>query len=791
MYNLKITIRRLLKDKAFTALSIFGLVIGISSFLILFVHVSNEKSFDKHFSGHQNIYRVTSVPAGVDNAVWARSLGIIHAASAEIPEIELATQFSHCEDGTIKIGENSFQQNNIMAVDEDFLEMFEVKTLVGDLAEIQKPNAVFISEDFARKHYANLNPIGKTIKIAALQYVRDLGDYEIRGIVKNTHPKTHFKYQLLLSQKGALQERFESLPDRKIQWTYNYFKLQNGASPKLVAEKVKDFFDASAVKQTHGTKEYSFDLFPMDEIHLKSDYRFELRDSSNKINIGLFVLISFVILLVSLLNFTNLSIAKLIKRSREFGLKKSIGASSVQLTKQVLTEVFIICLVAIGISLLTIEGIKPLVNRFFEVEFNVYYLEPVVYASIAAVLVICLGLAAIFIVAFFLSRNTTIDILAERNNFSGSSVLKSLLVVQVTIVIILVSGTFLVNKQIRFVLNKPLGFDKENVVVLHLKDLSKNPAVFARELQNQSQVVSVGMAAQHFGYPAQGLSLEGLGLEGSAEFVFANYDYLKTMNIKLVQNWIKPDSDTIRGMIVNNHLYKKLIERHGSMENLLVFQEAQPLAPDQVRINYLGVAEDFNYSSAHQSIGDFAFYIDEGGSRGRFVHARLNNLQEGMEAVKRVWNEYYQGQELNYFFIDEKIAQQYKSEVILGHILFGFSAIAIIISIIGISALSLYISQQRTKEIGIRKVNGANVSEILTMLNLSFVKWVIISFVFATPLSFLLLNSWLQNFAYKTSLSWWIFMLAGVLVLAIVLLTVSWQSWHAATRNPVEATRYE
>jgi putative ABC transport system permease protein len=791
MYNLKITIRRLFKEKFFSGINVFGLVIGITSFLILFLYVSNEKSFDKHISDHENIYRVSSVPGGIDNASWARSLGIVNSVSADIPEVELATQFSHCDEGTIKLGENSIQQKNIMSVDKAFFEMFELETSIGDLSEIDKPNTVFISEKFARKHYRNLNPVGQMITIEALQYTRDLGDYEIRGIVKDVHPKTHFNYELLISQKGGLQERFESLPDRKIQWTYNYFKLKKGTSPKVVADKVMAFYDASSLKQTRGPQDYSFELFPMDNIHLKSDYRFELRESSSKINIGLFVVISFIILLVSLLNFTNLTIAKLIKRSKELGLKKSIGANQSQIIRQVLAEVLFLCLFAVGISLLAIEAVKPLVNRFFEIEFDIYYSEPVVYLSILTVVLICLVLTALFVGVFLLGSSSTIDILAGKSNYSGNYILKFLLVGQVAIVVILMSGTFLVNKQIDFVLNKPLGFDKENVVVLYLKDFSKDPSVFARELQKQSQVVSVGMTEHHIGYPAQGMGLEGLGIEGTAELVFANYDYLKTMNIKLIHNWIQPDADTVRGIVINNHLYHRLMEKHGSMENLIAYSNAQPLEPGQTRINFVGVAEDFNYSSAHESIGDFAFWLDETDRRARFTHVCINNLHAGMEAIKNTWNQYYPNQGIDYFFIDEKIARQYQAETILSRILFAFSVIGIVISIIGISALALFISQQRTKEIGIRKVNGATISEILGLLNMAFIKWVVIAFVIATPIGWYAMKKWLENFAYKTELNWWIFALAGLLALGIALLTVSFQSWKAATKNPVESLRYE
>ncbi|NQU86956.1 MAG: ABC transporter permease [Mariniphaga sp.] len=791
-YNFKLTIRRIIKDSAFTGINIFGLTIGISSFLVLFLYVANEKSFDKHFSGYKNIYRVTSIPGGTGEP-WARSLGIINPATVDIPEIEEATQFSHCAIGTIGIDENSFQQNDIMSVDESFLNMFEVECLVGDLTEINKPNVAFITEDFEKKYFKGENPVGKSIDVEALQYVRGLGKYEIRGIVKNTHAKTHFNYEVLLSQKGALDERYSLLPERKTQWVYNYVRLKNGVLATQVSNKILVYYDASELKQTRGPKDYSFSLTPLEDIHLKSDYRFELKESSSKINIKLFIVISFVILLVSLLNFINLTIAKLIKRSKELGLKKSVGAGKNQLTSQILAEVLLLCTLSIVLSLVLVESIKPIINRLFEIDFRIYFSEPIVYLSILGVLIICLGLTAIFIGFFLLGKTSTTNLLYERSNFSGNLVLKSLLVIQVSIVIILLSGTFMVNKQMNFIADKNLGFDKENVVVLNLKDFSKDPAVFANELEKQSQVISVGFTNQHFGYPTQSYNLEGLGIDGIAEFVFANYDYLKTMDIKLIEDWTNSSADTIEGMVINNHLYKRLMEKHGSMEAINEYSDAQELEPDQIRVDFVGVADDFNYSSAHEAIGDFAFLLGESPNRARFIHVRLNpgDLRLAMKTVEDVWATHYPGQEFSYFFIDEKIAQQYKAETILSRILITFSILGILISIIGISALSLFISQQRTKEIGIRKVNGANISEVLVLLNRDFVKWVAIAFILAAPVAYYTMFKWLENFAYKTSLSWWIFILAGVLTLSFALLTVSWQSWRTATRNPVEALRYE
>ncbi len=791
-YNIKIALRKLLKAPLFSVITVLGLTIGITSFLILFLYVANEKSYDKHFSEYKNIYRVISFPEGTGDP-WARSLGIIHQATENIPEVETSVQFSHCPVGSIKINDNSIQQPDILSVDKNFMDLFEVKSLIGDLSDIGKPNVVFISENFANKYFQNENPIGKSIDIEALQYARDLGKYEIRGIVKNTHPKTHFNYELLISQKGGLDERYANLPNGKTQWVYNYVLLKKGVSPADVAGKIQAFYDASELKQTRGPKDYNFRLTPLQDIHLKSDFRFEMKESSVKINIDLFVIISFVILLVSVLNFVNLTIAHLLKRSKELGLKRSAGAAKKQLTGQILIEVLLVCTLGIVLSLFISEALKPLINKWFDIRFDIYYTEPVVFLSIAGVLALCILLTAIFVSFSLIGKSSPTVLLQQKARFSENFILKALLVGQITVVIVLLSATFLVNKQMNFINKKSLGFNKENVVVLNLKDFSKAPAVFAEDLKKQSQINSVGFTSQHFGYPAQSFNLDGLGIDGTAELVFANYNYLKTMNIELLEDWISPSVDTIEGMVINEHLYKRLMERHGSMEAVNTYQNSRELAPDQIRIKFIGVARDFNYSSVHEAIGDFAFWLGESNNRARFIHVRLNkgDIRQAMATVQKVWDSNYPGQDFNYFFLDEKIANQYKAEVILSRILSTFSLLGILISIIGLSALSLFISQQKTKEIGVRKVNGAKTSEILALLNKSFVKWVIISFAIATPLALYAMQKWLENFAYKTTLSWWIFALAGLAALGIALLTVSWQSWRAATKNPVEALRYE
>jgi putative ABC transport system permease protein len=782
----------MINNSIFSGINIIGLAIGIASFFVLFIHVANEKSFDKHFEDHENIYRVISSPVG-NSTPWARSLGFINNTSSTLPEVLEATQFSYCSMGTIKINENSLQQEDIMSVDESFINMFEVESLIGNLDEISEPNTAFISEELAKKYFKGDNPIGKTIRIEALQYFRDVGDYEIRGVVKNTHPKTHFSYHILLSQKGALQQRYEELPNRKIHWVYNYYKLKDGVSPSSVAEKLFSVYEGSSLKQARGPQGYEFGLVSLSDIHLESDYMFELRENSSKMNMGLFMLISFVILVVSLMNFINLNIAKLINRLKEFGLQRALGVTKRQLIVQVLVDTLIHILIAMFISIVTLEILSPFINQFFDIEFKIYYSEPLVYIVMIGVLVLCGAMSTLFLAYFLFRKTSSIQLLSGKSNKSGNLLLKSLLILQLFVVIVLISSTLIVNEQISFITNKSLGFKQENVLVIHMKDFSKDPEVFANQLRKQSSIKAVGFTSQHFGYPAQQFGLEDFGIDGQAEFVFANYDYIKTMDIQLIHNWIVPSADTIEGMLINEHLYKRFMEKHGSMEALKAYYYQQELEEGGLRIEIIGVMKDFNYNSAHDAVGDFAFYLGESRNRARFIHVRINpdDTRNAIREIQKVWDEQYMGQELNYFFLDEKIANQYKAEVTLEKVLFVFSLLSILISIIGISAMSLFISQKRTKEIGIRKVNGASFFEILIMLLLDVVKWVSIAFVIAVPVAYLFMSKWLENFAYKSPISWWIFLLSGLMALTIAILTVSWQTFKSANRNPVEALRYE
>ncbi len=791
-YHLKLSVLRLLKNRAFSVTNILGLSIGIASFFVLFIHVQNERSYDRHIKDHQNIYRVISTPSYI-NDPWARSLGFIKEAASHFPEVENATQFSHAKLENIKIHEQFVSQKDVLSVDTNFISMFGIESLVGNLSEITKPNVAFISERFAQKYFKNENPIGQYIETETLQSREGLGKYEIVGIVKNTPIKTHFNCEILLSQKGNLEEHYASLPTRKIQWVYNYLKLKEGSLPSTVADKILTHFNKSSFRQTRGPKDYKFKLASLTDIHLKSSCRMELKESSTKININLFTIIAFVILTVSLINFVSLITVNLFKRSKEFGLKVSVGAHKKHLLTQVLMEVLLLCFLSVIIALFSIELLKPSINQFYEIQFDVFYSEPIIYLAALAVLLFSGILSILFVRYFILKNNSTSDIIKGQTSLSGRRILQSLMIFQIMIVIVLISSAILVNKQISYLLEKPLGFTKDNIVVLNLKDFSKDPNVFANELRKNSKIESVGFTLQYFGYPTQTLSLDGFGIEGTAEMSFANYDFLKTMNIPFVHNYINISKDTIEGMVINKHLYNRLMEKHKTLENLNAYRSEIPLEADQRRIDIIGVVDDFNYSSAHDQIGDYVFLIDESRNRARFMHVRMSpgNTRTAMNSIQEDWQKHYPNQKMDYFFMDDKIAQQYKSENILKRILMSFSILGIIIGILGISALSYFTSEQRTKEIGIRKANGAKTREIITMLNKGFAKWVAIAFIIACPIAWYAMHKWLENFAYKTEISWWIFALAGLIAMGITLLTVSFQSWRAATRNPVESLRYE
>jgi len=793
-HNLIFALRRLVHEKGYTLVTLIGLVTGISAFLVLFLYVANEKSFDRHIPGYQRIYRVHTIPDGGEETPWARSLGFILPASASIPDVKEVTQFAHSPEGMVKIDDQTVRLKDVLSVDENFFDMFNIRMITGDYREIAKPNVVFITEEMARKYFGHENPVGKTIEIDELQYYQKLGAYEIRGVVESIHPKTHFRFDMLTSQKGGMQGRFNHILAGRLQWIYSYVKLNQEANPDDVSGKFQQYYDANLKdKMGYPPVYHNTSLMPLTDIRLKSTMRFELRENASQINLTLFIVISFVVLMVSLLNFINLTIARIIRHSREFGLRKSIGAGSVNLTTQILTEVFIISLLAIGLSMFLIEVFKPTLNNLFGIEFSVFYAETAIYLSITGVLITALGMTAVFVIFHLFRKNTAIEILSAAKNFSGNLIMRSLLTLQMAIVISLLAATLAVNRQIHFVLNKPLGFDKENILVIRLKDLSKDKTAFMNELKMLSQVSAVGATVQYFGSPTQNSTLEGFGLDGNIESIHCDFDFIGTMGIELTESWFEPDQKIRNGVIINNHFYSRILKNYGSMEAFKEYKKSKDFMGDLSDIALLGVVKDFNYHSAHVPLGNFAFVLHDPKTSGSLIHVRLaiGDIREALLQAGKVYEKHYPGNQMDYFFLDEEIARRYRAETILRRILLAFSLIGVLISIIGISAFSLFISQQRTKEIGIRKVNGATILEILKMLNKDFVKWVAIAFVIATPIAYYAMHKWLQNFAYKTELSWWIFALAGLLALGIALVTVNWQSWRAATRNPVEALRYE
>jgi putative ABC transport system permease protein len=791
-YHFKLSIVRLLKNKVFSLINLLGLSIGITSFFVLFIHIQNEKTYDRYIKDSDQIYRVISVPESIDDS-WARSLGFIKEAVVQMPEVESLTQFSHAKEQTIRINQQKISQKDVFSVDYNFMELFEVKCLSGNRSDIEKPNVAFISELFAHTHFKDQNPIGKFFEVEKLKGEKNGGKYEIVGIIKQTPIKTHFNCEILLSQKGSLGKRYASLASRKIQWVYHYLKLKKGTSPKLIADKLLTAYNKSSLKQARGPEDYKFSLETLTDIHLKSNRKFELKESNSKINIKLFTLISFVILFVSLVNFMSLMTINLFKRSKEFGLKSSLGAHKKHLLLQVMIEVMLLCSLSIATSLFLIELIKPTISQFYDIQFDLFYNEPIIYELILLILFVS-GLIAVLFVRFILLRNTSTSKTIKRGRpLAGKRLLQALMTFQIMIVIILLASTILVNKQINYLLEQPLGFTKSNVLVVTQKDFSKDPYVFARELVKKTQIQSVGFIRQYFGYPTQTIPLGGFGIDGTAEMSFCNIDFLETMNIQLLHDKINRSKDTITGFIVNNHLYKRLMEKHQSLENLNAYRSGIPLEENQNRLDIIGVVEDFNYNSAHQMIGDYVFLVSGGRNIARFTHIRITpgNTREAMACIQEEWKKHYPNQKMDYFFMDDKIEQQYKAENILKRILSSFSLLGVVIGIIGISTLSYFVSNQRTKEIGIRKANGAKSMEIIKMLNGNFLRWLIISFLIACPIAWYFMNKWLQNFAYKTAISWWIFALAGSIVFFIVLLSVSLQSWSAARKNPIESLRYE
>jgi putative ABC transport system permease protein len=796
----KIAFRNLKKNKAFSFINILGLAVGLTCFMLIAVFVFNELSYDKYPAQAKNIYRVIlSVTGNGDIAAYPMvDVAVGEGMKNAFPEIKATTRISPASD-FIKYGDNQFKEEHLAFADSNFLQLFSIPLIEGNSSDaLVSPNSIVISKSLAKKYFGDQNALGKSLAIGTK------GDlYKVTGIIDKVPENSHFHFDAFLSLSSwhLTRQTWSNLG------FYTYLLLNKNADPKelekkfpqLVAEhvvpEIQHDMGVSLAEAQKSVNTFVFSLQPLTDIHLYSHTKYELEPNGDIQYVYIFSALALFILLLACVNFTNLSTARAVKRAREVGIRKVLGSLKKQLVIQFLTEsvllTFLSMLIAFGLLFLILPYFNHVANRQIPFSFFISYQSILAMIS----LVFVTGILAGIYPSFFLSSFNTIKVLkGSSSKGSQKSVLRSSLVVfQFFISIALIIATIVVYQQLYFMQNKNLGYDKEQVLFLpDARLLGKNQAAFKQQLSQNKNVVATSISRSVPGLPfMDGTEIypkneTGNGKEIHANIYHVDEDYLKTLGIKIIsgRNFSKDFPTDSSAVVINQ-----------SMVRELGWSRINPLGRTIVRsgqqqFKVIGVVSDFNYASAKQEIAPLMMMLGNNYG-GLVIKINTGNVKGFLSDLKKQWDDFNPEGPLEYNFLDDNFAKLYASEIRTQQIFSAFAIIAIIIASLGLFGLSAFVTEQRTKEIGIRKVLGASVQSVLLLVSKEFLFLVGIAFIISVPVTWWAMHVWLQDFAYRISIAWWVFVIAGIIAILISAFTISFQAIKAAIANPVKSLRSE
>jgi len=778
LFQLKLSFRHILRNKIFSLINILGLSIGLSTCLLLFLFINNELSYDSEVPDSDRIYRIKTTLN--EQSTWARGfLCLYEAGKNDIPEVEATTHFRFMDEMRVDINNDTQNEDNILFAETNFLEFFGLDLIEGDRNSLLKPNIVLLSEDIAKKYFGNKSPIGKSM-------VLDGASYSVSGVLENPKPNMHFTYNIVVSMQGEREESTtQVLTNRKLMGSYIYYKLFK----KEMSAEVETKFHALMEKYIGDAPGPPIEAFvpslqALRSIHLDSHYQFELKANSYRKYIRIFSFIGILILLIACINFINMYTASSSTRIKEIGLKKTVGASRFQLIKQFLLESFLLNIFAFIFAIILVEIIRPFFNNIIHDEIVIDYLNVKVILFSLFLLFGSTFLSGGYI-AIYLARISPISSLANRRNQKKRRLqLRDFLVVfQFASAIALIASTLMINKQVSFVKNHDVGFEKENILVLPMRNSIDKREVIKSRILELKDVDKAGYSYHHFARALQPNSFEFKDQDFSVASTFAEYDYIETMGLEFIHKNFEDESELDGKIIINESL----------------FNEIQAEFPDctyedlvETEDDIKGVVKDFNFYSLHEKVGGFVIILRPN-RINKYLHIKYktNNISSLIKEIENVWKEIHPDYPFEYFFLDEEMDKKYNSDITFGKVVSSFSLIAIIISCIGLLGLSLFHTQQRTKEIGIRKTLGATTGSIIFLLNKSYLKWIFISVIISCPFVYYYMNKWLLGFAYQIDFDWWIVIFSGLVAIAIAFLTISFQILKSSKAKPIDSLRYE
>lgn len=800
----KIAWRNLLRNRAFSAINITGLAIGLASCMLISLYVLDELSFDRYNEKADQIVRVIfkgTMQGGKINEAHVMP-PTAQTLKADYPEVLEATRLRQAGAPTVIIADKQYTGDYMAFVDSNFFQVFTLPLLKGDKkTALAEPNTLVLTKKMSETYFGSQDPIGRIITFKGSKT-----PFKVTGMIDKVPENSHFHYEIFASMSSFEDSKSSSW---MISEFFTYLVLPKGYDYKKLEAKLPQTVDkyvGPQLKQAMGVTMSEFKksgnniglyLQPLTDIHLHSDFGYDLGNNGDIKYVYIFGAVAMIMLVIACINFMNLSTAAASRRAREVGVRKVMGSQKKELIGQFLLESTLLFSIALVFAIIIGLTALPLFNQLSGKNLNMQFSQISGFLPQLLLFGLIIGILAGSYPAFFLSSFKPISVLKGKvTTEKGSISLRSgLVVVQFFISITLIIGTTVVYQQLKYIQNKKLGYNKDQVLVLpDAWALGKNQDAFKQELLRDQRVVSISSSSFIPAGPSYSNNYMVYPDDKNTQLVKTlRYDvdasYIPTLGMEMAsgRNFSKDFGNDSSGVILNETAAAMLGWKNNALDHRITNTNNEG---NKGTFRVIGVVKDFHFRSMHEKITPLVMVLSKD-TGTMIVKMQAKDVSGLLAQMKRQWNQFKPEAPFSYSFLDERFNNTYQAEQKTGLILGVFSGLTIFVACLGLFGLATFTAQQRTKEIGVRKVLGASIGSIVVLLSGEFLKLVAIALILASPAAWYLMTEWLQDFEYKINIEWWIFGVAGALTVAVALLTVSYQSIKTALIDPVKSIRME
>lgn len=815
--NLKIIIRNILKNKINSGINIIGLSVGMAASFLILLYVINEFSYDKVHKNIDNIYRILSYKTeGSDDSMMAiNSSRLVPTIKDEIPEIAGASRVNKIEGYPffVVLNEEYYREtSSIYKVDKDFFKIFSFEVKYGNPdIFFNEPNSIVITERISSKYFGENNPVGENLDI---HFDTEVTSYTISGVINNPPDNTIMKPDYLIDIDPVIPDFAKSWAGRGFE---SFILCEKGSDPEIVEQKLMDI-----PAKHHPDSKYTYRLQKLNDIYLKSEsIDYGTQEKGNMSLIVMFSGIAVLILIIACLNYIILSTTQSVTRAKEIAIRKVIGASRNKLIKQILMESIFISVISLPVALVIAERMRPVVSELFGKSLPIDYVQNWQYIIGFICITIIVGIISGVYLSLYLSKLKVVQIFNKVgiSNKRRSLMQKSLIIIQLVTFIVLMVCTSIINKQVSFATSRDLGFNQEKLIDIKCNDQSvlDNYQIFKQELEKYPEINKLSGA--NTGLLSDGIivntvqTFKGSEKEIAMYYYMVNYDYLETLGMEIVDgrsfyadNYSESDDPDSNEKAINElnenipfssrdraKIGKVLLNEAAVKELGYTDPVGKTVYTMEKDYEIIGIVKDFNSESLHNEVSPVLFLKNpEGKNLGQLIIRLEGEYSDKIDIIlKKSWDMFSEGKPIEYSQVSDMVNNMYKSEINLGKTINIFTILCIVISGLGLFGLSLFMARQKSKEIGIRKVNGARIRDVIILIVKQFVSVILIANVLSVPIVIYIMNKWLENFEFKTRIDPIVFFIAAVISTLIVLLTLSLNAIRAARTNPVESLRYE